>query len=532
MTRSAETGARRAGIKLGIAYFVIAAAWVLLSDRAVEFLAGSAQSLAFLQSFKGVAFVAVMAVLLGGYAARLQRVESARLREQLLASFDPVTRLPISHSFYEELAEQLRHCEQSGGRCAVMLLDFRDFARINDGFGRAAGDQVLQNVARRLQALPRAPEVIARLEKDKFALIIEDADDADVPAAIAEEIGVAFRREMTVDDNVVLLDYNISYAIYPEDGDSVSALIDAAELTLRAAKRIGANVAERFRPSLLHTRRRHFHIESELRHALNHQGLSLHLQPQFDLASNALIGAEALARWTHADHGPISPGVFIPVAEQTGLIDRISEFVMDRVCQALHEWRGRGLPEITVAVNVAGHQLDDGRLGFFLQKAAEEWNAPLHQLEIEVTESMAMRDPDQAVDGLSRLREMGVSIALGDFGTGYSSLSHLLRLPVNKLKIDRSFITDLPENRQQLGFVRTMVALGDELGVTLLAEGIETDAQRQHLLAIGCRHGQGFLLGRPMEIDAFADLLARSAATTRPEGLLNLLASRHRKTAR
>jgi diguanylate cyclase (GGDEF)-like protein len=495
--------ARRGAIRLALAYFLLATAWILGSDHLAALLARSAEQLRWIQSVKGVAFVAAMTVVVGLSAWRLLRAEAARQQALALAATDPVTRLPNARAFYAALARELTGVNM---RCVLMLVDFRNFARINATYGRDAGDQALFNIGRRLLAAAGENAQVARLEKDKFALLTRDAGREHIET-LTRQIAERFRGEMRVGGHSLLLDMNIGYALAPEDGADVAALLDAADLALRAAKHAGHGTSERFRRELQQTQQESFHLEGELRQALNERALDVQFQPQFELASGALVGAEALLRWTHPVRGPISPAVFIPVAESSGLIDRVGEFVLDRVCHAMQEWRRAGLPVLRVAVNVAGHQLDDERLGFFITHAASEWDVPLSSLEVEITETMAMRNPEQAVDVLSRLRALGVTIALDDFGTGYSSLSYLLQLPVDKLKIDRSFVDGIDREPSRHSFVRALIGLGRDLGIRVVAEGVETETQRDALRELGCELGQGFLLGRPVPLDEFTRLL-------------------------
>lgn len=505
-------GARQTGIRLALLYFVVATLWILLGDHVALALAGSPEQLVLIQSVKGMVFVVAMTLFVGLATTRLARAEAERQRAQMFALTDPVTQLPNARAFYDALATEISHHDDA--HCAILLIDFRDFSRINNSFGRPVGDQALYNIGRRLRALANRNQQVTRLEEDKFAVLLS-IDDTDTPKKFADRIIERFHEDLRIAGQPLPLNLNVGYACYPEDGDNVAALLDAAELALKTAKDAGHNTAMRFRGALLQSRREHFHLETELRLALNQRGLSLNLQPQYELATGKLVGAEALVRWHHAERGLISPAIFIPVAEQSGLIDRVGEYVLDSACRALSQWQEQRLPPIKLAVNVAGHQLDDQRLGFFLMQASEEWDVPLHALEVEVTESMAMQNPEQAVEVLAHLRQMGISVALDDFGTGYSSLSYLLRLPVDKLKIDRSFISELPGNQQQLAFVRTLVSLGKDLGVTLVAEGIETEPQRELLLELGCHLGQGYLLGRPMEVDRFSALLADTFRNSR-----------------
>lgn len=497
-------------IRLAAAYFLITVMWILGSDHLAALLATSQAQLHYIQNIKGVLFVSVMTLLVGISAARLASAEAAHQRAVMFANIDPVTRLPNTRAFYAAIASAL--AEEEHESC-VLLLDIRDFARINATFDRQAGDQALFNIGRRLRTLADSKTLVARLEEDTFALLLKDTTPHDA-GLFADRIIDRFRQEMRVAGESVPFNVNIGYASSIDHDGHVASLLDSAELALRKSKEAGHNVAKRFSRELLHDRREHFHLETELRHALADNSLEVFLQPQYELASGRLVSAEALLRWTHRERGPISPSVFIPVAEHSGLIDHIGEYVLRKVCSTLHEWRAAGLPALRVAMNIGGRQLDDQRFGLFIVEAAREWNVPLSSLEVEITETMAMNNPERALEVLDHLRSIGVSITLDDFGTGYSSLSYLLQLPVDNLKIDRSFIAGLETDRRQLVFVRTLVTLGRDLGIGVVAEGIETEAQRDQLRDLGCNLGQGYLLGRPMDTGAFRELLRDSHGTT------------------
>lgn len=504
MTAPRERRRTRANaIRLAGAYLAITVAWILGSDYLAALIARDAAELSLIQNIKGLFFVTVMTLLVGMSATRLARAEAARQRALVFASTDPVTQLPNTRAFYASVADALAQTER---QYAVMLIDFRDFARINATFGHQTGDQALFSIGRRLRALAGANGTVARLEEDKFAVLLPVSSPADA-TLFADRCIDRFRDETRVAGQTLLLTVNVGYALSDADNRHVAGLMDAADLALRTAKETGHNSAYRFSSELIRSQREHFHLEAELRSALTEERVEVHLQPQFALDTGALESAEALLRWTHPERGLISPAVFIPVAERSGLIDRIGEYVLNAACRMIATWHQEGLAPVRIAVNIAGHQLDDQRLGFFIRQAAKTWNVPLSSLEIEITESMAMRNPERAVEVLRHLRELGVTIALDDFGTGYSSLSYLLQLPVNKLKIDRSFIERLDTDQRQRRFVRALVALGHDLGMRVVAEGIETETQRELLRSFGCDLGQGFLLGHPMNGDAFSRLL-------------------------
>lgn len=506
---SGDRAALRIAVKLALGYFLVAAAWILGSDHLVAAIASGPSQLERLQTFKGLGFVVIMTVLVGVSAARLTRAENARERALLFATTDPVTRLPNATALYRTLAG---HVDERAA-FALLLVDFRDFARINNVLGWQAGDQALYVAGQRLREAAGERALVTRAEGDKFAVLLPDMDAGSAEAA-AQRICEAFRPEIRVNGQGFLLEAGVGFAVHPDDGAGVAPLMDAAELALQEAKAPGGDAVRRFSRTLLQSRREQFHLEAELRQALADDALDIHLQPQYRLSDGRLVGAEALARWTHPERGPISPAVFIPVAEQSGLIERISAFVFARACRTLRGWQDARLPGPRIAVNVAGHQLDHGRISFHLQRAADEHGVALSMLEVEITETMAMRDPDRAVELLGQLRALGVTVALDDFGTGYSSLNYLMKLPIDKLKIDRAFISRLEQDHRQCCFTRTLVRLGRDLGLQVVAEGIETEAQRRRLCELECDLGQGFLLGRPMPVDAFTELLARNPADT------------------
>ena len=280
-------------------------------------------------------------------------------------------------------------------------------------------------------------------------------------------------------------------------------LVSWADAALERAKRERINRLVEFDPSLERNRSEQFAIEMELRSALQKGELDVHFQPQVRLADGSVRGAEALVRWPHPVKGMISPGVFIPVAEQTGLIDDVGAYVIERSLEKLAGLTTDGYGDLLFSINAAGHQLDSGALPRLLEKAANRWNLPLDHIEIEVTETMALKKPEDSIRYLQELRDLGVSIALDDFGTGVSSLQYLLDLPVDVLKIDRSFISGLQDDPRKARFVRTIIDLGQDLDLHIVAEGVETEGERQLLGEMGCHVAQGFLLARPMASGAF-----------------------------
>lgn len=489
--------------KLAAVYLVISLAWILFSDAAVLMLTDDPEQLNRLQNAKGVAFVTVMALLLGltVYRQVVSRIDSERANA--LMSTDPVTHLPNTLGFTEALSEAIAHRKPF----SVIVLDVAGFAGLNATLGRERGDQILSVLAGRLRRLLADDHVVARLQADTFAVLTPANSEHASGLALAEGVVAGLGSDLRVGETPVQLKVTAGVSEFPQDGDSVARLMDAADIALQRTRLPGARGVARYDANWRKARTESFLLENELREALRRRQLGMVLQPQFDLVTGRLAGLEALARWTHPTQGEISPARFIPVAEASGLIDQISEFILDSVCRQLREWMDQGLAPVPVGVNIAGHQLGDLQLGVFVRDAAERHRVPFELLQIEITESLAVRDPERGIELLNALRELGVTIALDDFGTGYSSLKYLLELPVDVLKIDRSFVADVHGSEHRRRFVKVIVDLARDLGIRTIAEGVETREQKARLQELGCDIAQGYLLGRPMAAHAVRELL-------------------------
>ncbi len=438
---------------------------------------------------------------------------AAEERLMYLATHDPLTGLPNRALLLDRIDRAIARGRR-GAPGALIFVDLDRFKLINDSDGHAFGDRVLVEVAQRLRAAARDGDTVARLGGDEFVLLIENlpGDAAAGVADIAARILAALDAPMHAgergnhESREIPLGASLGIALYPKDGDDAATLLRHADAALYRAKEGGRGGYRFFAAEMNDEARDRLRLQSELKRALDAGQIAVHYQPQVDLASGRITGVEALARWFHPELGAVPPDRFIPVAEETGLILPLGEAVLRAACRQAAAWAERGRP-LPVAVNLSPRQLRHPRLPETIASILAETGCRPAWIELEITESAAMADPAAAQAMLARLRGMGLSIAIDDFGTGHSSLARLTRLPVDKLKIDKSFIPaapDAPQSREDAAVVVAIVALGRQLGLRVVAEGVETARQRDWLAAIGCHQGQGWLFGRPQPADAGA----------------------------
>jgi diguanylate cyclase (GGDEF) domain len=429
-------------------------------------------------------------------------VRDAENRLQSLAHTDAVTGVGNRHAFNERLAAEMRRAVQLHGRVALVYIDLDNFKTHNDTFGHAAGDGLLRQVARRLQSVVRGTDAIARLGGDEFALILRfDMDDAALQKYGQRIINV-FQAPYTEGGQEVNVTCSAGVATFPEDASDIDGLISNADTAMYRAKEMGKNRYVRFEASMNQAAARRHAIEIALRAELEHgDGLSMHYQPLISAADASLVGAEALLRWTHAELGNVSPMEAISVAEDCGLIVALGYWTMRAACRDAASW-GAG-KSLRVAVNISARQLGDPQ---FLQRVMDilrEEGLPAHRLEIELTETVLMENMEAGAHTLHRLSQLGIHLAIDDFGTGYSSLAYLRQLPMQRLKIDRSFVKDLPQQENSRTIVTAIVALAHGLGLQVTAEGVETREQADHLIGQGCDILQGYVFARPMPAQQF-----------------------------
>ncbi len=430
---------------------------------------------------------------------------------------DGLTGLLRRETFLASLEARLHDATAEGARFAVLALDLDRFKAVNDTLGHQYGDALLRGVGRRIRSCIRGGDVAGRLGGDEFAVLMPDATQEEAATALGERLTDMLSRPFLLDGQSAVIGCSVGVALFPDDGTDAAALLRAADLALYQAKAEGRGTVRRFVPALRNRADARRALEGELRAAIALGQLELHYQPQVAIATGALTGFEALLRWNHPQRGLVPPGDFVPLAEEIGLIVPIGEWVLRTACREAATWP----TDLHVAVNVAAPQFARGDIVGVVRSALAESGLAAHRLEIEVTETSLLHDVSRAIATCHRLRGMGVRISLDDFGTGYSSLTQLRDFPLDRVKIDRSFIAGINERADSAAIVQAVVALGATLGLRTTAEGVETEEQMHRLVAQGCADAQGFLIARPVaaaEVRATIDRLrATPARLTPPE---------------
>lgn len=427
---------------------------------------------------------------------------------------DVLTSLPNRALFWDRLEVALCRAKRNRHMLAVMFLDLDGFKVVNDSLGHLTGDELLQAVAMRLRSCMREGDTLARAGGDEFNLLLPEIHGRENVAAIAEKLIEALKCPITLGGHDICVGLSVGIALYPDDGGNMEALIRHADMAMYHIKARGKNGYEFFSDNMLCRVSKHFSIESGLRRALEDDQFTLLYQPQYAADSGEIIGVEALIRWKHPHEGMISPADFIPLAEETGLISDIGDWVLRTACAEYGRWRQAGMPNIRMAVNLSAAQLYRSDFVENVLAILQESGMPGECLELEITENMLMQDMEHMVLKLQQLASHGVRVSVDDFGTGYSSLGYLQTLPLHTLKMDRSFVSHIETVDQRHSIVTAIVTMAKELGLNIIAEGVETEVQLEYLRSIGCPEVQGFLFARPMSSDHIQQLLA-SGSTQR-----------------
>ena len=433
-----------------------------------------------------------------------------------VATYDRVTGLPNRTVFRDQLRQALAQSRRDGRAVGVLVIDLDGFQTVNLSLGRTAGDALLAAVAQRLQGVVRDTDVLARFDGDEYAILSTGAATVEGLDALARRVVEGLHRPFTVLEREVSVGATVGIAMSPNDAGGVDELLGHATTALYDVQRAGGGAYRFYSADLnarLHLR---LALEADLRHALERDQLFLHYQPKIDVATGRVRGFEALLRWQHPDRGLVSPVEFIPLAESTGLIVPIGEWVLRTACAQLAAWRLAGLPGAAVAVNLSARQFKHTDLVATVHAALADHGVDPELLELEVTESLLMDDTARTAAVLQSLRAEGVGISLDDFGTGYSSLGYLKRFPIDCIKLDKSFVRDAVTDRQSGAITEAIIALGHSLGLSVVAEGVETPEQMAYLTERACDVVQGFLFGRPMPAEAAAELLRAEAGLARP----------------
>ncbi len=440
----------------------------------------------------------------------LSRRERRRAEERLayLAHHDALTGLPNRVLFIDRLEQALRDARRRGRIVGVAFVDLDRFKIINDSLGHAAGDDLLKQVGTRLGTLVRAGDTVARLSGDEFTLVLADMGSIGDAARLGQKILDGFGVPFPIDGREFYLSASVGIALYPADGEDAEALLRHADMAMYRAKEAGRNGYQFYAAEMTTSAANNLALQNALRSALLLEELLLHYQPVIELAGGGIEAAEALLRWQHPEQGLIPPDRFVPLAEETGQIVPIGMWVLQRACAQCRAWEQGGMPLIRIAVNLSARQFAEKNLAADILRVLAQSGLPAERLELEITESVLMHDPDIAQAALGKLRDAGICLTLDDFGTGYSSLSYLKRFPVSHLKIDRSFVRDLPGDDDAAAIATAIIAMAHRLHIRTIAEGVETREQLQFLRDEGCDFVQGYYYSRPQPDELFARYLA------------------------
>ncbi|HUL97682.1 MAG TPA: EAL domain-containing protein [Usitatibacter sp.] len=437
-------------------------------------------------------------------------------RAQHFANRDPLTGLPARPLLYDRLDQAIAQADRAGHCVAVLFVDLDRFKAVNDTFGHGVGDRVLCEASERLLELAGDDATVARISSDEFVIVLPDRARTEEAAIFAGRVLTLMQRPFQL-DGPVYCTASIGIAVHAGDGTTAAALIRNADIAMCRAKQRGRNNFQFFLPEMHRAAARRLQLEMALREALPRGEFMVQYQPRVDVRSGSITGFEALLRWRHPEMGVLAPAEFIPVLEDTDLIIPVGEWVLRTVCRQIAQWQAQGLAAHPVGVNLSMRQFRLLDIDKAVARVIEEEGVPASLVELELTESLLMDDPERAAGALDNLRRFGVRLAVDDFGTGYSSLAYLKRFPIGALKIDRAFISDVAHNAEDAAIARAMINLGHILGLKVVAEGVETPAQLEFLRAHGCDEMQGFLFSGALcarEIDAL--LAAQSPAAISP----------------
>jgi diguanylate cyclase (GGDEF)-like protein/PAS domain S-box-containing protein len=433
-----------------------------------------------------------------------RRQDEAQILYQ--ANYDLLTGLPNRTLLMDRLRQNVLHAQRSKLEFAVLFIDLDRFKAVNDLYGHVVGDELMKAAAKRLQSEVREADTVARFGGDEFVVLLPGVNSGDVAAVIARKIIEALSRSFTLGERKISIGASIGITLFPADlnvgrehtESVVGALLSNADMAMYQAKARGRNHYQFFEHEMQDRVKRHVALEQDLRSAVRNNELRVYYQPIMEAYSNEMIGMEALVRWQHPEHGMINPDNFIRLAEETGLIGELGDWIFMEACRQVREWQDRYQVFVSLSVNLSARQRDKGFGPENLKRILKDSGLDPQYLMLEITENLLLRESDQATAWLYSLKECGVKLAVDDFGTGYSSLSYLKRFPVDILKVDRSFVKDVPHDQEDVSLVTAIVAMADSLGIAVVAEGVETEEQRLFLKEIGCDYMQGFLFDKPL----------------------------------
>jgi diguanylate cyclase (GGDEF)-like protein/PAS domain S-box-containing protein len=433
-------------------------------------------------------------------------LRAAEERMQRLVNFDSLTGLPNRTLLCQLVGQALTSARRSNDHGALLVIDLNRFTTVNDTLGHEIGDELLRQVGQRFRQVLRDEDVLARVGGDEFVAALISIEKREHSAIVAQKLLAALDLPFVIDSQALHISASIGIAVYPEDSLDSAALLRFADVAMKRLQQNGEAGYLFYGPEMNQRAKEHWQLENELRHALSAGELRLHYQPKVSLRSGRIVGAEALLRWPHPEHGMIPPGRFVPVAEETSLILEIGSWVLEEACRQLRAWLDCGLDAAPVAVNLSARQFDS-QLPARLQAVVERHGIPHELLKLEITESLLVRGQENVIPIMNALAAMGFSLALDDFGTGYSSLAYLKKFPISTLKIDRSFVIGIPSDENDCAIAQAIVTMGKQLRQEIVAEGVETREQMSFLRDLGCDQLQGYLFSPPVTAEAFERMI-------------------------
>lgn len=508
-----ESCSRRAALKsaliLSLGYVIIAGLWILVSDAAVDTLF-PAEQVRLVQTLKGWLFVSVSGLLI--FLVSL-KFNLALLRSRALerrVHYDPVTGVPNRHLFLTQLGTALKDAKTHKGRVGVMVVRLNELDKLSQAAGEDISDEVAVTAVERIQSCMRPGDRMARLGGRTFTIMVVEPFTPAQMMTLGQCVLSALSMPVKVNTDLeeITVRPAAGVGVFPDNGDTPQRLLHTAEMAvLKAAHESGNRNIEFYSSDFSEAAADRIRLEQRLKQAIEAEAFEVHYQPQVDLNTRRIVGAEALIRWRDPGQGEIPPEFFIPLAEETGQISRISNFVIRRVVGMLEHLKTKGLKPVTVSVNISGMEIADGGIDRLIQAVIDQRAVDPKLLELEITETAAMEDPEATGRVLQILRSFGIGVALDDFATGYSSLMHLQRFKLDKLKIDQAFVRDIPGNQNNAGICKAIIAMAHTLGLQVVAEGVETEGAARALQSYGCNLAQGYLFSPPVSLTEFERLL-------------------------
>ncbi len=435
--------------------------------------------------------------------SRMLFAADAERKIRHLAYHDVLTGLPNRALFMDRIDQAISRAKRENSQFALLFLDIDHFKVINDSMGHAAGDELLNIVSTRLIGVLRKTDTVARLGGDEFTIVIEGLNEAEAVVSVVKNILATLDSPISVNEKEVHIGGSIGIAMYPQDGESFGTLLKNSDIAMYRAKELGRKTFQFYAHEMSQKAMQRLDLESQIRSALKSEEFIVYYQPKVDLVSGECRGMEALVRWQHPEKGLITPDKFIPLAEETGLIIQLDEWVIRTACQQFKEWRAAGYQINNLSVNLSARHFKEGGLLNHCKDIIDDIKISPESIEIELTESALVDNYVRAKEILTEIHQMGIRIALDDFGTGYASMSYLKEFPFDTVKLDRSFIQGLPDNIEDAAIVKAMIQLAEALNLNMVAEGVETEQQKVFLLDNGCVYGQGYLWSKPVSADEF-----------------------------